>query len=226
MKRTLMIALCAVLAAMLASPVAYGQAGQDGTTSGKTVELAAEWWIWALSKPSAENPLIGEDPDYTRKQCDGRPVDGSSGKVWFLAGTLDETPVDRTCTVPPNRELFFPVGNVAFLITEPGETEEDAHQYVNGYMDEIEADKGLVTTVTVDGEEFPDERIERADSPLFTAKVPKGGLLEAGSYEGVADGLWVTLPPLPKGEHTVHFSFDAPNAGFSQNNTYHLTVAR
>ena len=51
--------------------------------------------------------------------------------------------------------------------------------------------------------------------------------MPAGSYEGVADGLWVTLPPLSKGEHTIHFEMSAPSVGeegFSQDNTYHLTV--
>jgi hypothetical protein len=56
-----------------------------------------------------------------------------------------------------------------------------------------------------------------------------------GDYEGATiDGLWVTLPPLPPGEHTVHFEMNAPNIdlnpnepgaeGFSQDNTYILTV--
>ena len=29
---------------------------------------------------------------------------------------------------------------------------------------------------------------------------------------------------MPKGEHTIRFKMYAPNAGFSQDNTYHLTV--
>ena len=33
-------------------------------------------------------------------------------------------PVDRTCTVPADTQLFFPVVNSIFVITEPGETEE------------------------------------------------------------------------------------------------------
>jgi len=39
-----------------------------------------------------------------------------------------------------------------------------------------------------------------------------------------ADGLWVTLPPLPPGEHEIHFEMSTGPEGFSQNNTYILTV--
>ena len=55
-----------------------------------------------------------------------------------------------------------------------------------------------------------------------------------GAYTTISDGLWVTLPPLPPGEHIIHFEFSAPNVdlnpdipgpeGRSQNNTYNLTV--
>jgi hypothetical protein len=34
----------------------------------------------------------------------------------------------------------------------------------------------------------------------------------------------VSLPPLPPGDHTIHFKMNAPNVGFSQDNTYILTV--
>ncbi len=177
-----------------------------------------------MSKPAAENPLIGGDPDYSEDQCDGQSATDMPGKKWFLAGTLDGSQVERTCTVPVGKQLFFPVGNIVFLITEPGETEEVARQFVNGFMDDVLADPDFSMVVTVDGREIENERILRADSPLFTATVPEGGLLPAGSYDGVADGLWVALPPLSIGEHTIHFEISAPSVDFSQENTYHLTV--
>lgn len=226
MNRILTIALGFVLAVTLASPAAHGQAAVERAQPGKTAELAADWWIWAVSKPQAENPLLGGEPEYTDEQCDGRPVGDAPGKRYFLAGTLDGSPVTRTCTVPRGSKLFFPVANTAFFITEPDETEEDARRYVNEYMDNALEDPDLRVVVKVDGKKVEGQRIDRADSPLFTVEVPEDGLLPAGSYDAVADGLWVSLPPLPRGEHTVRFSIDAPNAEVSQNNTYHLTVAR
>jgi hypothetical protein len=221
MKRIVLMMLGILLALVVASPMAFAQAGQ---ASGETAELAADWWQWALSKPVEDNPLIGGDPDYSGEQCDGQPVTDTPYNTWFLAGTLDGSEVERTCTVPDGTQIFFPVGNVVFLITEPGETEEEARQFVNEYMDDVLADPRFKMKVTVDGKKVKSDEIIRADSPLFTATVPKDGLLDAGSYDGVADGLWVTLPPLSQGEHTIHFEISAPSVGFSQDNTYHLTV--
>jgi hypothetical protein len=58
--------------------------------------------------------------------------------------------------------------------------------------------------------------------------------VERGKYQTITNGLWVTLPPLSKGKHTIHREVSAPNVdvdpstagieGFSQNNTYHLTM--
>jgi hypothetical protein len=34
----------------------------------------------------------------------------------------------------------------------------------------------------------------------------------------------VTLPPLPPGDHVIHFKMNSPDVGFRQNNIYKLTV--
>ena len=224
MKRIVLLIVGVLLALVVAAPMAIAQVGQGAKASGETAELAADWWQWALSKPVEDNPLIGGDPSYSEEQCDGQPVTNTPRNTWFLAGTLDGSEVERTCSMPVGTQLFFPVGNVVFLITEPGETEEEARQAVNEFMDGVLADPEFSMTVTVDGKEIKSKRIIRTDSPLFTATIPEGGLLPAGSYDGVADGLWAALPPLSEGEHEIHFEISAPNAGFSQDNTYHLTV--
>jgi hypothetical protein len=88
--------------------------------------------------------------------------------------------------------------------------------------------------VTVDGKEVKSNRIVRALSPVFTLTLPEENVFDpfvppdgvpGDEYESAsADGLWVTLPPLPPGEHEIHFEMSAPNVGFSQDNTYILTV--
>ncbi len=229
MRRIIVLALSVILALSLAMPAAFAQVGQGAKASGKASELAADWWQWALSKPTDVNPLLGGDPDYSEEQCDGQPVTDVPGKKWFLAGTFDASTVERTCTMPVGTQLFFPVGNVVFLITEPNENEEIARQFVNEYIDAVLADPELSISVTVDGKEIKQKRIVRADSPLFTATLPADNLfsafgLEAGEYQAVADGLWAALPPLSKGEHTIHFEISAPSVGLEQDNTYYLTV--
>ena len=228
MQRIVVLALGVLLALALAAPLASAQVGQGAKASGKASELAADWWQWALAEEAETNPLVG---DYTGgPQCDGRPVSDVPGKKWFLAGSFDGSTVERTCTMPVGTQLFFPVGNYVFLITEPEETEEIAREAANGFIDAVLADPEFSMIVTVDGKEVKSKRIVRADSPLFSATVPENNLfsaccgLPAGDYDAVADGLWAALPPLSKGEHTIHFEISAPSLGFSQDNTYHLTV--
>ena len=233
-RRMMVVALSAVLALAVAAPVAFGQAEQGSTEYGTTGELAAAWWQWTGSKPEPKNSLLGEYSGGPK--CNGWPVSDTPGEAdwWFLAGTIDGSEVERACTVPAGRRLFFPVANVVFLITEPGEDEEVARAFVNEFVDGVLTDPDLSLSVTVDGKEV----LRRADSPLFAASLPKNNIfgLEAGEYEGVADGLWAKVPPLTKGAHTVRFELSAPNVdanpseqgveGFEQDNTYRLTVKR
>jgi hypothetical protein len=216
-RRSAMIALLVLLALGLAAPTALGQVGQGAKASGKAGELTAACWRWALSKPEAENPLIS---DYSGgPQCDGRPVTDVSGKKWFLGGSTSEEPVVRTCTAPVGTQFFFPVVNVV-IIPDPGETEEQLLQQANEALDAQLA--GADIEVTVDGRTVKTKRLVRADTGFFTAEVPEGGLLDPGSYQLVAAGLWATLPPLPPGEHIVHFEISG--GSFDQDITYRLTV--
>ena len=100
--------------------------------------------------------------------------------------------------------------NYVFFITEPEENEQVARQAANDYIDGVLADPEFRARVTVDGKRVDSSQIIRADSPLFTATAPENGLLPARSYDGVADGLWVKLPRLPRGEHTIVFKMHAP----------------
>jgi hypothetical protein len=86
--------------------------------------------------------------------------------------------------------------------------------------------------VTVDGKMVKSNRIVRAGNisgPFFTLTLPEENVVGvlAGEYEATANGLWVTLPPLPPGEHTIHFEMSATTTTFgrvTQDNTYNLTV--
>ncbi len=230
MKRIMVIALSVLLALVVASPMASAQVGQGAKASGKAAELAADWWIWALTNPVADNPLFGGDPNYNEEQCDGQPVTDTPGKKWFLAGTLDGSEVERTCTMPVGTQLFFPVVNVA-VFPFPEETEEEVLAQANEFIDSVLNDPELTMSVTVDGKEIKSKRLVRAEAPLFSGESP---LLDPNSYQAVADGLWAALPPLSKGEHTIHIVVKAPKVDvdpetpgiqeFSQNVTYHLTV--
>jgi hypothetical protein len=221
----LVVALMVAVTAVATAGPTFGKPGQDSESSVTTGELAALWWEWALSKPLAESPLIGGDPNYSEEQCDGQPVTDTADNYWFLAGTFDGSKVKRTCTIPADTTLFFPAVNFAYINDPklPEDTEEYAREQANAFIDSVVNDPEFSISVTVDGEEINSDQIVRADSPLFTATVPKKGLLKkAGSYSGVSDGLWVTLSPLSEGEHEIEV--EVSSSTFSQDNTYIITV--
>jgi hypothetical protein len=239
MKRLLVMAVSIVLALTLAMPtMALGQVGQGATASGASGKLVTAWWQWALSKPFEDNPLFGGDPTYTEEQCDGTPLPGTVANQWFLAGTLGDSAdgVVRTCThVPADTHLFFPVANTA-LVLDPDETEAEVLPLANKVIDDVLADGKDSMVVTVDGKAVSNKRLVRAEARLFTGESPL--LSEDGtpvSYRAVADGLWVTLPGLSEGNHTIYWKISAPNADSNpflegvqpfgtQDLTYRLTV--
>jgi hypothetical protein len=229
MKRMIVMALSVVLALVVAAPMALAQVEQSAAISAPGGELAAAEWQWALEKPIPKNPLLGSYSGGPK--CDGTPVSDTAGATWFLTGTLDGSTVTRTCTAPAGTNLFFPVLNVVTIKTEPHENEAQLSAQASKFMNQVLRDPDLTTFATVDGQVVQFSRIV---SPLFTFTVPKNGLLPPGEYEAVADGIWVSLPPLSPGVHTIHFGGTAPNVDadpstdgvqpFTQDNTYILTV--
>jgi hypothetical protein len=233
-KRAIVMAVSVILALIVVLPMAFGQVGQGAKASGTAAELAAAWWQWAYSKPVGDSPLIGGYTDTAR--CDGTPLSPTKPKTWFLAGTSNGLTVERTCTMPVGTHLFFPVANVVafpFPGADPEETAPGERQKAIAYMDAVLADPTFRQSivVTVDGKMVKSNRIGRATyslgtGPYFTLTLPENNVpgQPAGEYEATADGLWVTLPPLPPGIHEIHFKASAPNFGVSQDNTYNLTV--
>jgi hypothetical protein len=237
MKRMIVMAVSILLALTLAMPVAFGQPGQGSTATGASEKLAAAWWQWALSKPVDDNPMIGEDPTYSEEQCDGTPVSPTQGNTWFLAGTSDGSKVTRTCTMPAEPPLFFPLYSSLWVPIVEGENAANQRQGAIDSVNATLADRKFKQTmlVTVDGKQVESDQIVRALSPVFSITLPEENVYDcpkckppfdvpAGEYKGASvDGLWVNLPPLPPGEHIIHFTF-VKSSGFSQDNTYNLTV--
>jgi hypothetical protein len=227
-KRIIIMALGVLMALALATPMALAQVGPGAKASDKTAELSVAWWKWALSKPVEVNPQIGSYKGGPK--CDGTPVSPTPGKTWFLAGSNTNEKVKRTCTMPVGTKLFFPVVNaVAFPFAE-GETRQNQRQLVRQFIREVVNAPDFRMSVTVDGKEVKSNRIDRELSPVFSVTLPKDNVfgIPAGKYnDASSNGLWVTLPPLSKGKHKIHFEMSAHTKNFglvSQDNTYFLTV--
>jgi hypothetical protein len=146
----------------------------DGTLS--SPELQGRWWTWAASEPEATNAVT--DPDGSA--CGrNQPQD-----VWFLAGTFGGQ-AERACEVPGGRPVVVPVVN----LVGDGPSCADFMRAAWG-------------TVLLDGEEVEQETYEGDE---ITVEGVGGNPVtgEEGSFTATGCGLWVRLPSLDPGKHTL-----------------------
>jgi hypothetical protein len=225
-KRAIVVAISVILALVVAAPIASGQSSSQGKNLGKGQnlgKLTGDWWNWAVStRPS---PLNGGDP------CGGNFVDG----VFFLGGSFTIDPVTRTCTVPANTPILFPVVNTACsaapTVQQPdGTFTGDPKPYTKCSKDLLDQTVLANSTMfaTLNGQPL---KIQRLESGPFTFTVPSPDGSEIvpnappGSYDAAASGFWVYLPQgLEPGTYTLHWGGSFANGGFTQDITYILTV--
>src|SRR5271165_2523261 len=76
-----------------------------GAAIGPLSELTGEWWQWALSIPSGQNPQT----DGTGQYC----MVGQRGPIWFLAGAFAGRGGlgTRACPVREGKAFFSQVKN-------------------------------------------------------------------------------------------------------------------
>ena len=208
-----------VLAAQGLAPSAHAQAVLPNIFGGATYgEWSARWWQWALSIPTAVNPIL----DTTGANCAQEQVDD----VWFLAGNFGGT-VTRACTIPAGKRIFFPLINNIGFKPFGFETLNDLRNLAAGFINSVTAlsctlDNAACTTANLSN--------FRVRSPSFTVKAPAHALLPPGFLRVpgntdsiVSDGYWVLLSPLASGTHTLNFTATT-SGGFSLNVTYNITV--
>ena len=134
MLRKLVTALIAVFMLLVVTPVAH--AGDKGhalnpKVLGKTYgEWSAEWWKWAVAGPAGANAV--EDSDGTF--CDANQPDGP---VWFLAGSFGVPDVERHCTIPANKALFYPLANGVWIDCPESGDADLTNEEVRGIMAEL-----------------------------------------------------------------------------------------
>src|SRR5271165_2755078 len=187
-------------------------------------QLSAEFWQWALSIPTGENPLLDTNGDNS--------MIGQHGPVWFLAGLFGQGTVARTCSVPEGKSLYFPVINNVIL-NSPNVCGQGASMSVKELRAVIAPyiDAAANLSVTVDG--VPIKDVRRVKSEVFAAALPKdnvfvapcGGDSPEGIYSpAVDDGFYVSLKPLSVGPHAIHFHAESPAGTIVQDVTYNITV--
>lgn len=204
------------------------------TAWGQTyAEWAEDFWNWLASMPvDDQHPL--NDP--TGAHCGN----GQSGPVWFLGATVgdpesieggDMALIERSCTVPAGKGLFFPILNVVNhnIGEDPPQT---AQQLLDGAA--FFADAASSLTASLNGVPIGNLTAQRVDGQVFEMSwVDESYFAELGGTTEAADsGYYLMLAPLPPGQHELHFAgsfvFDEATHGFDYtfvvDVTYHLTI--
>lgn len=214
--------------------------------TGKYAPLSAKWWQWAFSiVPKDQNPLVHTTDD-TGKLC----AEGQSGNIWFLGGSIGavdkphtDFTVDRKCNVPAGKQLFIPIVNLEGSTVEGnGNTPEELAQYAKANMDfALQTSSGIFASI--DG--VPLKNLDPKNTPYRVASGPFTFTLPPDSIDtfcgpnfdqqcpavkdtnAAADGVYLLLAPLPKGQHEITFGgkfFVGTGFEFDENNRYIITV--
>lgn len=184
---------------------------QDDDAAIAKYEKATEGWVrWALEQAWSTGPVL--DPDGSA--C----ANGQSGKTWFLAGTSGG-PVERECTIPAGKRLFFPLVNRWYALQHLYITEERPIEYWTGRAN-LFFDTGRANTCGLtlringqdllpDLESMDEELYVRVDEPfeieVLDDNFASGFGLPAGPRTTWADGHYAMLRPLPPGDYTLEF---------------------
>jgi hypothetical protein len=176
--------------------------------------LSAKWWQWVLPIPPSTNPLIDANPCNVNQK----------GYFFFLAGTLDGSAVERTCTIPKGKAIFFPVYNFFQTIEANNPNLDTIPEIKQAVINNVNQATNL--KASVDGVDIKVDNKLRALSNVFRFTLGEDNIFGpefAGTYISVSDGYWVPLKPLKAGNHEISFSADGPD-GFRIDVTYHIKV--
>jgi hypothetical protein len=167
-----------------------------GTTYGS---WTTKWWQWTLSTPRSRNPIVDASGEYAS-------INQPSENVWFLAGKLGDENRNlprRFCAIPCGRSILFPVINFEANPLEYPElkTDQDIIERVRRDEDSI-----IKNECYVDGKLIPAQRI-KSDPIIFELDMVDYNLFteKGGRTCASADGYWVFIKELPRGEHTISF---------------------
>ena len=153
---------------------------------------------------------------------------GQTGRVWFLGAPFGTS--ERAVTIPHGIFLFFGLLNAEFSSLEGFATEGEQRAESAFWVDHI-----VDLFCTIDGVSVKSLTAYRVASSQFVFTAPTPWIFGpvGGAGTSVADGYYLMLAPLSKGQHTIHFggSFhfsvaegDPFDGDFLLDMTYHITV--
>lgn len=168
-------------------------------------QLSALWW-----KRFIELPFVDDTHPFYDPTGDLVGV-GQSGPVWFVAAPITgfltpPDPIVRRYTVPRRTSLFIALLNSECSNLEPapfyGGNEAEQRACANAFSEYFHD-----VFFEIDGVPINNIEAHRVESPQFTFTAPYPNILAVPGGEGtaVADGYFVLLAPLSRGNHTLHY---------------------
>jgi hypothetical protein len=208
----LALSICAAMSLSVCLAQSGSVVPPNETVQGQSqAEWSRAWWQWAGSFERSESPVA----DKTGEICGAK----QEGPVWFLAGTYGTKRTIRTCTVPRNKYLFFPLINYVYM-PSPDEGCQCTCDMVKGWAKEA-TDSPAMLVLEVDGKRVEHmETYRQATKQCFDmgARTPE----KYSVFPSAANGYYVMLRPLAPGRHTLNFGGMLPR--MSQAVTYTLIV--
>jgi hypothetical protein len=172
-------------------------------------EWSAQWWMWAGSFDYDDSPVA----DRTGVRCDFK----QKGPVWFLAGTYGTRRTERTCRIPKDKYLFFPLINYIVMPAVASNRDCEAQTATAAAM----TDNPSALILDVDGIRVEAlARYRQATTSCFDMGALR--TVRVAIYPSAANGYYVMLRPLSPGRHVVNFGGELP--GMLQAVTYTLDV--
>jgi hypothetical protein len=187
---------------------------------GKTYgNWTVEWWRWALSTPKSINPVIDKFGEYACIEKQDRDVIFLAGKLAEEEGSFPE----RRCTIPANKSILFPVINC-----ECNPLEYPELKTYHDLIDHVRRDEDTIISreCYVNGRRVPALRIS-SDPIVFRVSMAEDNIFEVkggGSTYASADGYWVFLKPLDKGQHRITFQGSCENGRLRSGAIYDIDV--
>jgi hypothetical protein len=186
-------------------------------------DLIKEWCNWLYDTPRQSNASV----DYKGINANNeQKID----KVFFLSGTFGGH-ADRHSDIPEEKNLFFPI---MVSTCRVGEFAKIKTRSQLSSKVKSETNSVIQMTLTLDEEVYYHKDLlkYRAKNTWFDLGIHKDSVI-GGSYgkslipgskkKAAADGYWVGIKPLPKGDHTIHF-FATAKDGYTQDVTYFLHI--
>ncbi len=182
-------------------------------------QWTVDWWKWALSTPRLQNPVLD-------KNGENHYVNQPSSRVWFLAGVFgDEEKYHptRRIKLPEGLSILFPVLNCeANSIEYPHlKNDMDLIEHVSNDVESVVKKDCFVNDIILIPERVP------SDPKIFEFIIPKDNILgvEGGKViRACADGYWIFLRALPKGDYIIDFEGSCEYGRLSSGAKYELKI--